>query len=115
MANTPNETELSRLRRENRELQRRVDQLEDRSATVTPRQYETLFHVERWTHQHGVPPTCRELALSIDAALTTAFEHVEALIRKGMLSKEPRQSRSLQLTPAGKSILHTESHPSKVA
>jgi repressor LexA len=47
--------------------------------------------------RHGYSPTMQELADQIGVSKVTVFEHVEALIKKGALTRDPNKARSLSI------------------
>jgi SOS-response transcriptional repressor LexA len=56
--------------------------------------------------EHRYPPSWRDIANHIGASgPTAAHDHVQELVRKGLLTKRPRIPRSLALTEAGKEEL----------
>lgn len=65
---------------------------------MTPRQLEILKRIRDHQHSHGYSPTMQELADELDISKVTVFEHVDALVDKGMLRRLPHKARSLELT-----------------
>lgn len=72
----------------------------------TPKQLQILKIIRDTRITNGYSPTMQELADELDISKVTVFEHVEALIRKGALEREPNKARSLTLTD--KAVLHDE-------
>ncbi len=66
---------------------------------LTPRQLEILTCIRDFQRSHGYSPTMQELADAFDITKVTVFEHVEALVTKGLLRRAPHKARSLELTP----------------
>ncbi len=73
---------------------------------LTPKQLRvlTLIHDSRTTR--GYSPTMQEIANQLGVSKVTVFEHVEALITKGALERDPNRARSLSIAdefrfPAG--------------
>jgi len=66
---------------------------------MTPRQMEILTHVRDTRRNFGYSPTLQEIADELGISKITVFEHVEVLIRKGMLTRRSNRARSLELTP----------------
>ncbi len=64
---------------------------------LTPRQLDVLVAIRNYRHLHGYSPTMQELADEIGVSKVTVFEHVEALIKKGALVREPNKARSLSI------------------
>jgi DNA-binding MarR family transcriptional regulator len=72
------------------------------STTVTPKQMEVLSHIDRMMTGEGVSPTLAEIAEQMGTSKITVYEHVEELIRKGVISKiEKRRHRSLRIIDQG--------------
>ncbi len=68
-------------------------QLKD--AILTPRQIETLRFIRDYRNSFGCSPTLREIAEKSRVSRVTVFGHIEALIEKGLLCREPNKVRSL--------------------
>ena len=64
---------------------------------LTPKQLRILQLIRNHRIAHGYSPTMQELADEIGVSKVTVFEHVEALIKKGALKREPNKARSLSL------------------
>jgi repressor LexA len=67
------------------------------SLTLTPRQVEILRLIHSYRANNGCSPTLREMADSLRLSKVTVFEHVETLVRKGLLRRSPNRARSLTL------------------
>lgn len=65
---------------------------------VTPKQLTILQLIRDSRVQRGYSPTMREIAEALGVSNVTAFEHVEALIKKGALEREPNKARSLTIS-----------------
>lgn len=65
---------------------------------VTPRQLEILTIIRDFRRKRGFSPTMQELADQLDVSKVTVFEHVEALVDKGLLRRSRHKARSLELT-----------------
>lgn len=73
---------------------------------VTRRQFEVLQAIQRHQAQTGLSPTLEELGQALQVHRITAYEHVQALLKKGYLQNRARgASRALDLTPAGREAL----------
>lgn len=70
----------------------------DMSRCLTPRQLEILTCVRDSRRSRGYSPTLQEIADELGISKITVFEHVDALLRKGMLSRRSNKARSLELT-----------------
>ena len=70
----------------------------DESRCPTPRQLEILTFVRDTRRSLGYSPTLQEIADELGVSKITVFEHVEALIKKRMLTRRSNKARSLELT-----------------
>jgi len=66
---------------------------------LTPKQLHILTRIRDLRLARGYSPTMQELADELRVSKVTVFEHVEALIRKGALLRQPNKARSLELSP----------------
>jgi repressor LexA len=64
---------------------------------LTARQTEVLEFIKDFMREHGYPPTMREICDRFRFMPRAATNHVNALIRKGYLTKTPLKSRSLEV------------------
>ena len=64
---------------------------------LTPKQLKILKLIRDCRVRSGYSPTMQELADELGVSKVTVFEHVEALIRKGALKREPNKARSLSI------------------
>ena len=64
---------------------------------LTPKQLRILKLIRDSRVRRGYSPTMQELADEIGVSKATVFEHVEALIKKGALVREPNKARSLSI------------------
>ncbi|MBX3359576.1 MAG: transcriptional repressor LexA [Phycisphaeraceae bacterium] len=64
---------------------------------LTPKQLRILQLIRDSRLRRGFSPTMQELADEIGVSKVTVFEHVEALIKKGALVREPNKARSLSI------------------
>jgi len=65
---------------------------------LTPKQIRILTMIRDARLTRGCSPTLQEMADALDISKVTVFEHVEALIKKGALQRDPNKARSLELT-----------------
>jgi repressor LexA len=65
---------------------------------LTPKQLRIVQLIRDCRISHGYSPTMQELADELGVSKVTVFEHVEALIKKGVLVREPNKARSLSIT-----------------
>ncbi len=66
---------------------------------LTPKQLHILTRIRDLRLAQGYSPTMQELADELDVSKVTVFEHVEALIKKGALVRDPNKARSLEVDP----------------
>ncbi len=64
---------------------------------LTPKQLRILQLIRDCRIRSGYSPTMQELADEIGVSKVTVFEHVEALIKKGALTRDPNKARSLSI------------------
>jgi repressor LexA len=68
-------------------------------STLTERQRLVLSFIEGHIRQHGFPPTIREIGRHLGIKSTNGVnDHLNALQKKGFLTREEGKSRTLQLT-----------------
>jgi repressor LexA len=67
---------------------------------LTPKQLAILQIIHDTRQANGYSPTMQELATELGVSRVTIFEHIEALIKKGALNREPNKARSLSLRDA---------------
>ncbi len=68
-------------------------------ATLTERQRLVVTFIEGHIRQHGFPPTIREIGHHLGIKSTNGVnDHLNALQKKGFLTREEGKSRTLQLT-----------------
>ncbi|UCE60631.1 MAG: transcriptional repressor LexA [Phycisphaerales bacterium] len=68
------------------------------SEYLTPRQIEILTLIRDVRRSCGYSPTLQEIADELGVSKITVFEHVDALLRKRMLTRRSNKARSLHLT-----------------
>jgi len=67
------------------------------TMNLTPKQLRILQLIRDSRIRRGYSPTMQELADEIGVSKVTVFEHVEALIKKGALTREANKARSLSI------------------
>ncbi|RJP36657.1 MAG: transcriptional repressor LexA [Phycisphaerales bacterium] len=72
------------------------------ARTLTPRQMEVMRCIRAGRRANGYSPTLQEIADQLGISKITVFEHVEALLRKGLVTRRSNKARSLELTAAAK-------------
>ena len=65
---------------------------------LTPKQLKILQLIRDQRIAKGYSPTMQELADAMGVSKVTVFEHIEALIKKGALKREPNKARSLSIS-----------------
>lgn len=71
---------------------------QETTMNLTPKQLRIYELVRQWRNDRGYSPTMQELADELGVSKVTVFEHVQALVEKGVLSRNPNKARSLALT-----------------
>jgi repressor LexA len=69
---------------------------------LTHRQKEVLEFIKEFASEHGYSPTMREICGRFGFQPRAATNHVDALVRKGYLTKQPMTSRSLEVVGFGR-------------
>jgi repressor LexA len=67
---------------------------------LTPKQLKILKLIRESRLTRGYSPTMQELADELGVSKVTVFEHVETLIKKGALKRDPNKARSLSICDA---------------
>ena len=67
-------------------------------SNLTPKQLKILQLIRESRIVRGYSPTMQELADELDISKVTVFEHVEALIKKEALRRDPNKARSLSIS-----------------
>ncbi|MCH2140754.1 MAG: transcriptional repressor LexA [Phycisphaerales bacterium] len=65
---------------------------------LTPRQLHIAQLIRDARVSHGYSPTIQEIADELGVSKVTVHEHIGALIKKGVLQREPNKARSLSLS-----------------
>jgi len=73
-------------------------ELTPETHTLTPRQLDVLRCIRDGRRTRGYSPTLQEMADHLAISKITVFEHVEALLKKGLVTRRPNRARSLELT-----------------
>ncbi len=79
---------------------------------LTPRQLDVLAAIRNYRHLNGYAPTMQELADQLGTSKVTIFEHVGALEKKGILSRDKHKARSLEICTD--ELLPDENRPTKL-
>ncbi|MDP3277751.1 MAG: transcriptional repressor LexA [Deltaproteobacteria bacterium] len=64
---------------------------------LTDRQEEILEYIAKCIRENPAPPTVGELANALQMSSPSMLQHLQALERKGVISREPGRSRSIRL------------------
>lgn len=63
------------------------------------KQKDVFEFIKSYISQKGYPPSVREICVGVDLKSTsTVHGHIESLIKKGLLKKDPTKPRTLELT-----------------
>jgi len=63
----------------------------------TKRQLEVLDFIRQYLDNNRVSPTLDELAVNFGVSRVTAYQHVQALEKKGVIRRTPNRARSIEL------------------
>jgi DNA-binding MarR family transcriptional regulator len=72
---------------------------------MTPRQLSVCRAIQAHIDREGVSPTYEELAEKLGIGKVSVYEHVDALIKQGVLAKERNKTRSLRVVRAPSTAL----------
>lgn len=73
------------------------------------KQMAVLSYIHKQVENQGYPPTVREIGTAVGLSSTsTVHGHINRLIQKGLLTKDPSKPRALEVTPAGLDALGLE-------
>ena len=72
---------------------------------ITDKQKGVLEFISHFYAANFYPPSVQEIASSQSVACNTIQGHVEALDKKGYITKQSGKARSIILTPKGREIL----------
>jgi repressor LexA len=64
---------------------------------LTPRQVDVITIIRNHKHLHGHTPTYREIAASLQVCLGTAKTHVDRMVKKGILRRSHKKSRTIEV------------------
>ena len=65
--------------------------------SLTPKQIAIFRLIRDARMSRGISPTMQELANELGVSKVTVFEHVEALVKKGALTRDKNKARSLSI------------------
>jgi repressor LexA len=64
---------------------------------LTKRQIQVITFIQDYTKLHAYPPTIRETAAHFDISVKAAYDHVNALKKKGIIKSNSNRSRSIEI------------------
>lgn len=65
---------------------------------LTDRQIEVAEIIEQYDQRHGYAPSVRDIAVQLGISPNGVQHHLEALERKGAISRRPGMARSLRVS-----------------
>jgi len=68
-------------------------------ANLTPKQFQIVRFLQDYWVEHEYAPTMQEIADHLGVSRPTVFEHIEALEKKKVLTREPTLARGIALAP----------------
>ena len=79
------------------------------------KQMAVLSYIHKQVEEQGYPPTVREIGTAVGLSSTsTVHGHINRLIKKGLLTKDPSKPRALEVTAAGLDALGLEPEEEKI-
>lgn len=85
------------------------------SKTGESKQMAVLRFIHERVTDQGYPPTVREICAAVDLSSTsTVHGHINRLIKKGLLQKDPTKPRALEITPEGLDALGVVKHKEQI-
>jgi repressor LexA len=79
---------------------------------LTPRQLDVIVAIRNFRHINGYAPTMQELADQLGTSKVTIFEHIGALEKKRVISRDKHKARSVEII--GDVKLPDENRPTKL-
>ena len=80
-----------------------------------PKQLEVLAFIHQHVQDQGYPPTIREICDAVGLSSTsTVHGHINRLIRRGFLQKDPAKPRALEITPEGLAAIGIRPHQNEI-
>ena len=74
-----------------------------------------LSYIHKQVEEQGYPPTVREIGTAVGLSSTsTVHGHINRLIQKGFLTKDPSKPRALEVTSAGLDALGLEADQEQI-
>jgi len=64
---------------------------------LTKKQYEVLEYIRDYIIRHHYSPTVRELAAHFSISVSTAHQHIQALVTKGFIESNSNEARGIEL------------------
>lgn len=85
------------------------------SKSGESKQLAVLNFIHERVTDRGYPPTVREICGAVNLSSTsTVHGHINRLIKKGFLEKDPSKPRALEITPAGLELLGVEAEQAQI-
>lgn len=81
---------------------------------LTPRQLRIFTFIRDFRTTNGYSPTMQEIADELGVSKVTVFEHVEALVKKGALTRDRNLARSLAIADDA-TLPHEDAPPRQIA
>ena len=79
------------------------------------KQMAVLSYIHKQVEEQGYPPTVREIGTAVGLSSTsTVHGHINRLIQKGFLTKDPSKPRALEVTSAGLDALGLEADQEQI-
>lgn len=66
-------------------------------ATLTKKQKEILDYIKKYVEKNGVSPTFEEIRKHFKKAIGTIHEHIETLIKKELIIRNPHSARGIEI------------------
>lgn len=82
-----------------------------KERALTARQTEVLSYVYAYRLEKKMSPTLDEISRAMGCSRVSAYEHVDKLVARGVVTKTKHRQRSLLLTPAGRSLVASRPSP----
>lgn len=72
---------------------------------LTPRQADIILLVRNHKHLHGYAPSVREMSETLGVCRGTVMAHIERLVKKGLLNRNPGHHRTLEVVEDNQGVL----------
>lgn len=79
------------------------------AATLYQRERQLLDFIQDFIKKHGYSPTLSEMSKALNLnAVSTVHEHIDTMIKKGVLRRSPGNIRGIEVTAPYNVIYHTD-------